>query len=292
MKLSLDVLGPDTASAVARLCQAALGRHSPEPADIAQGLFDAPPGLAPPVVRGDPAVGVVASVRREDEGYIRLLAVHPDHRRAGVGTALMRAAEADLLAAGCSHATVGTDAPDYLFAGVPTELTEMFCLMEALGYQRRDANLNMGVDLTTLPADPGGTELATAAEEDEVRAWTGQHWAWWTTESLRALHKDRLLISRDAEGVIDGVCAWDVNRGGWLGPIAVKPAAMGGRVGVPLLLGALHRMRADGRTRAEISWISPVRFYARNGGARISDVFIVHRRRIAPRDAAPTEGES
>jgi hypothetical protein len=41
-------------------------------------------------------------------------------------------------------------------------------------------------------------------------------------------------------------------------------------------------MRADGRSRAEIAWISPVRFYARNVGAVMGTVFIVCRKRLAP----------
>ena len=279
-----DVLGEDAAEAIAELCQLALGADSPEGADLHQALFaTANANDAPAVVRGDPELGVVATVRRGGAGFIRLLAVHPARRRLGVGSALLAAAEADL--DGCSHAVVGSDAPDYLFPGVCTRMTEMLCLMEARRYRRGDVNLNMGVDLTRLSADPGGAQLATAADAEEVRGWTQQHWPSWTDEVMRALGKDRLLIGRDSRGIA-GFCAWDVNRGGWLGPIAVRPAELGGRVGVPLLMGALHRMRADGRSHAETSWISPVRFYVRNAGATISDAYIVHRRRLTPR---PTE---
>lgn len=276
-----EILGEDAAGAIAELCRLSLGSDSPEPADLTQALFGtANANDAPAIVRGDPDAGVVATVRRGGSGYIRLVAVHPAHRRRGIGSALLAAAESDL--EGCSHALVGSDAPDYLFPGVSTRMTEMLCLMEARRYRRGDVNLNMGVDLTALEPDPGGAVLATAADAEEMRMWTDQHWPSWTDEVMRALGKDRLLISRDARG-LSGFCAWDVNRGGWLGPIAVRPSELGGRTGVPLLMGALHRMRADGRRHAEISWISPVRFYVRNAGATISDAYIVHRRRIAPR---------
>ena len=284
MSPPIDVLGPSDIEAIAALCRVALGPDSPEEADLDQALFaTANERDAPAIVRGDPAVGVVATVRRQGQGYVRLLAVHPDHRRRGLGSVLLAAAEADL--EGCSHAIVGGDAPDYLFAGVSTRLTEMLCLMEARRYRRAEVNLNMGVDLTEIEPDPGDAVLATGAVTDEVRAWTDQHWPSWTDEVMRALAKDRLVITRDGQG-ISGFCAWDVNRAGWLGPIAVRPGHLGSRIGVPLLLGALNRMRDEGRRHAEISWISPVRFYVRNAGATVSDAYIVHRRRIAPR---PTE---
>lgn len=280
--MNLDArLGPDSAGPVAALCRAALGPYCPEPDDLAASLF----GPRPVTVRGDPDVGVVASAVRGGAGHIRLLAVHPDHRRRGVGHELMALAEADLLGAGAPAGqttvlTVGADAPDYLFPGVPSGLTEMFCLLEARGYGREEANLNMAVDLSALPPDPGGTSLAGPADAAEVDEWMQAHWAGWAPEVRAALDKERLLLARDEEGLA-GFCAWDVNRAGWLGPVAVRPSAIGRRVGVPLLLGALHRMRAAGRRRAEIAWISPVRFYARNVGAVMGTVFIVCRKRVA-----------
>lgn len=277
-RVTSEILGPESAGAIAGLCRLSLGPDTPEPADLADCLFRACGGSDAAIMRGDPEVGVVGAVRRRDEGHIRLLAVHPRHQRRGIGTALLQAAERDL--ADCSHVTVGADAPDYLFPGVATHLTSMLCLMEARGYRRIGAHLNMAVDLGDLPDDPGGTALAGGAEREEVGGWMAEHWPAWSDEALKALDKQRLLLARDRLG-ISGFCAWDVNRGGWLGPIAVRRDAIGGRIGVPLLLGALHRMREDdGRARAEIAWVSPLRFYVRNVGAAVSTTFLVHRRRV------------
>src|SRR5205807_793595 len=97
-------------------------------------------------------------------------------------------------------------------------------------------------------------------------------------EVLRALAKGSLLLSRDDEGIA-GFCAWDVNRRGLLGPIAVRLTAIGKAVGVPLLLGALHRMRQGGRLRAEVAWVGPIVPYARVGGV-VGKVFFVYRKQL------------
>jgi GNAT superfamily N-acetyltransferase len=289
--LTKEIIRVDDADAVVELCQRAMGPGCPDPDDLRASLFgrsstqgangtdgsdgiDGTEDTEGVMVRGDPAVGVVATVRRGGTGHIRLIAVEPGHQRQGVGQGLVTAAEADL--EGCSKIMVGADAPDYLFPGVATSLTPMLCLLESRGYRNTGANLNMDVDLAGLDERPPPRValLATGEDRSEVEDWMKRHWPNWADEALRGLDKQRLLISRDAEG-ISGFCAWDVNRGGWLGPIGVRPDLYGKRTGVPLLMEALHRMRDDGRTRAEIAWISPIRFYVRNAGARIGTVYLV-----------------
>lgn len=273
-------IGREALPGVARLCALTLGPDSPDQDELDASLFT---DGSPVIVRGDPEVGVVATAERGGHGFIRLVAVHPDHQRQGVGHALMEAAERDLAPYG--EITVGADAPDYLFPGVPSRLTAMFCLLEARGYSRAETNLNMSVDLSRLPPDPGGARRAAGSDRSEVGDWTEQHWPWWRAEVLRALDKDRLLVSHDRDGLA-GFCAWDVTRKGWLGPIAVRPSAIGGRIGVPLLLGALHDMRESGRSTAEIGWISPVRFYARTVAAVMGTAFIVARRPAPSREVS------
>ena len=99
---------------------------------------------------------------------------------------------------------------------------------------------------------------------------------------MRAFDQGSLVLGRD-DSDITGFCAYDVNRAGTLGPIASRPDLIGQGVGAPLLVGALHRLRAMGRDRVEVVWVGPMVPYARLGG-HVGRLFFVYRlRRAAPR---------
>ena len=258
---------------------AALARRSlldPPTTDELRAALDATD--QPATVRGDPDRGVVASVTAGDDGFIRFLAVDPAWRGRGIGRALVDAAEADLRAAGARNVTVGADAPHYLWAGIDTRELGAVCLFERLRYQRVDANFNMDVDLAGLPPDPGGWRLAGAADRAAIDEWAVRHWDFWRAELLRALDQGGLVVADDDRGLA-AVCAHDVTRAGFVGPVAVRPDLMGRGAGVAPLLGALHEMRRAGGTHAEVSWVGPVVPYARVG-ATIGRVFLVYRKEL------------
>jgi hypothetical protein len=227
-------------------------------------------------VRGDPEVGVVATVTGDGKGYVRLLVVDPAHRGHGFGRALLGVAEQDLAATGSVQ--IGADPPYYLWPGAPATDIALLCLLERRKYARVDANFHMGVDLDQIPPDPGGHEVPTPDQRDEVAAWMDRNYANWTAEVLRALDKQTLLVVRDGDG-IRAFCAYDVNRRGLLGPVGARLDLIGKGIARPLLVGSLHRMRADGQTRIEVSWVGPIVPYARVGGT-VSRVFFVYRKKL------------
>jgi GNAT superfamily N-acetyltransferase len=263
--------------AIAALCRAAV-LDPPSVDELERTLF-APD--QPAIVRGDPLTGVVATVEGDGGAHIRLLAVAPEHRGRGVGRGLLAAAEADARALGARSLTTGADAPYYLWPGVDTRELGLLCLLERAKYARVETNFNMDVDLTAIPDDPGGWSVADSGLREELSAWTDRYWSNWKPEMLRALDQDGLVVTHDAEGIA-AVCAYDVNRAGLVGPVASRHDLLGKGAGVAPLLGALHRIRAEGRGRVEIGWVGPIVPYARVG-ATVGRVFFVYRKELTSR---------
>ena len=152
----------------------------------------------------------------------------------------------------------------------------MLCLLERHQYTRREINFDMRVDLSSIPDDPGGHALATSGEREEVAGWLATHWANWRPEALRAFDKGNLMLCRDDHG-ISAFCAFEVNRRGFLGPVAVRPDVIGLGRGKPALLGALHELRRRGRDHIDVGWVGPVPPYAAVGG-QVSTIYFVYRR--------------
>ena len=277
----VPVLDAAAVEAIATLCQRALARP-PAADELAGALFADDQAV---IVRGDPAVGVVAAVPDlAGGGAVRLLVVDPAHQGQGHGRRLLEAAEDDLRSGRPEErvtVTIGADPPYYLFPGVESTQTAMLCLLESCRYERAEANFNM--DLTLGPEydgpAPPGPVLATAQDRAEVDAFVSEQWANWRAEALRALDHGSLLVDRDERG-LTGFCAWDVNRRGLIGPVAVRMDLIGRGRGGPLLVGALHHLRAGGRTEVEVSWVGPIRPYARVG-ATVGRVFFVYRKTFA-----------
>jgi len=272
MSLALPVVGPEALDDIASLCARSMPK-APSIDELRRTLF-APD--QPAVVRHAPGVGVVAVVSDTEDGFIRLLLLDPARRGVGLGHELLHAAENDLH--GVRVITVGADAPYFLMPGVPVEETALCCLLERHHYTREETNYNINIELNRLPPDPGLAVEPRAEERPELENWMARHWPNWQAEVLRAFDQGSLVLSRDNDD-ITAFCAFDVNRSGTLGPIASRPDLIGKGVGAPLLVGALHRLRALGHDTIEVLWVGPMVPYARLGG-QVGALFFVYRRRL------------
>ena len=263
--------------AIAALCARGL-RDPPSEAELGDALFARD---QPAQVFGDPAWGVVAVAECEDGPHLRLLVVDPDARGQGHGHALLAAAEEWARDQGHRGLTTGADPPYFLWPGVPSDQTALICLLERRHYARTEANFNVRVDLDTAPPDPGGHRMAGAGDRAAVDAWMTAHWPNWRLEVLRALDKGNLVLSHQdgPAGDLEAFCAFEVNRRGLLGPVAVRPDLIGRGRGKAVLIGALHELRQRGAREVSVVWVGPVVPYAAVGGT-VGDVYFVYRKEL------------
>jgi GNAT superfamily N-acetyltransferase len=267
----LPQVGPEALDAIQRLCARSFAPVLSS-SELAKTLF-APD--QPAVVRFSPHVGIVATVRGQEGGSIRLIAVDPSSRTLGNGHRLVEVAECDL--EGAPVVTVGADPPYFLFPGVSSEQTALCYLLERHHFSREESNYNVVVELAELPAGAGEAEEPLPSEREAIDAWSTEHWPNWRAELLRAFDQESLLVTRDSRGIA-AACAFDVNRSATLGPIASRPDLIGKGAAGGLLLGALRRMRQIGYTSVEVLWVGPLVPYVRVGGT-IGQVFFVYRKR-------------
>ncbi|GAA0814945.1 GNAT family N-acetyltransferase [Spirilliplanes yamanashiensis] len=246
-------------------------------------------------------VGVVLgsiSHRSDEVGHVDLLAVDPDHRRRGIGRALVGRVEGALSGLGAGEILFAGNAPYYAWPGIDVRYTPAVCAATAMGYENDQTAWNMTADLTydaspalrpTAEAEmrlaDGGISVraAVAADAPALAAFTLAHFGeGWTGEVTHSLGRDRAgcHLAADAQGAILGFAAYGSSRPSWFGPMGTSPAARGSGIGGVLLRRCLADQRANGVTRAQIGWVGPVPFYSQAAGARIERVFFLYRKQL------------
>ncbi|MGA8113178.1 MAG: GNAT family N-acetyltransferase [Actinocatenispora sp.] len=257
-----------------------------------------PPHRRRTVWLGAGALGLVAaSVNGADPtvGHLDLLAVDPDHRRAGIGSALVTAAERALWDLGVREVRWCGNPPCYAWPGVDVRYTPAICCAGALGYEQYMAAQNMVVDLADA-------DLATAADEERlagegvtvrrgtaddllalhdwaIRVWNPS-WAWEIEQSVLADGAGLHVALRREDGAILAFAGHGANRPSWFGPMGTDPDARKLGLGNVLLRRCLADQREAGHATAQIGWVGPVPFYARTVGARLDRIFWMYRKSL------------
>jgi GNAT superfamily N-acetyltransferase len=259
----------------------------PAAAVAEEKLFgDAPPPFAsaPLAVR---AGGRLAGVAVVSGRWLRLLAVHPDERRRGAGSALLEEAERRARGWGATALRSGDQPGNYLAPGVDARNQETLRFLARRGFVEVARNHNLAVALVdnehvtparaealAAAAEARGYQVRRAAPRDEAAVLeiaARGFGAIWAFELARALHNrpPTVHIATSAGAPVAFACTDGNNRGlGWFGPAGTLPEHRGHGLGQALLVSCLLDASAAGHRATEIAWIGPRRFYESAAGAR------------------------
>jgi GNAT superfamily N-acetyltransferase len=224
-------------------------------------------------VLGDERAAAVLSVRRFGDvsgAWLVLLAVHPDHRRKGLGRELVAECAGRARRARAPDLHLGTAFPRYVWPGVDFRFTAALALFEATGFEPYGAACNMAI-ATSFTADSPSGVAVEREDGDGASALAARCFPHWSDEVERGVAAGTCYVARAGSDTVGFACH-SVNRAGWIGPMATDPDRQHGGVGRALLAAVCAALAADGRIEAEIAWVGPIGFYAK-AGARVSRVF-------------------
>ncbi|MCA9231867.1 MAG: GNAT family N-acetyltransferase [Planctomycetales bacterium] len=240
------------------------------------------------------AMGVVRETVVERRGYIKLLAVAPEHRRHGIARELVQEMHDKLNQHEIDALRLGESAPNYLFPGIDTRYTEAANLAESMGYQRVGQSFNLLADLVGKDLSTGlfesdlaskGIAIRRAGQEDAAAldALVAEHWLAWRDEIATAMKNDPISIHLAIqEEKVVGFSAYDSNNlgTGWFGPMGTHPQVQGQGIGRVLMLRCLRDIQAQGHHQATIAWVSPTRLYAEHANAKPDRTFARYEKRF------------
>lgn len=240
----------------------------------------------------------LAGVSVVSGAWLRLLAVHPDCRGTGVGTALLRAAEARIAASRHGCVRVMDEPGNYLAPGVDIRDRDTCEWLERRGYRQRGENVDLLVDVrnNSRVSEQRASALAGALPDYEFRRARDSdrahlvHMIAATFSAAWAFEVERALDGQPSGvhlalygGQLAAFAAHDGNnRGlGWFGPAGTLPDHRQRGLGHALLCACLVDVARAGHEVCEISWIGPRGFYERAVGVIGERRFAVYRKDLS-----------
>lgn len=195
--------------------------------------------------------------------HLRILAVDPEHRRRGVGTALLRDAESR------GAIVIAAEPGNYFTPGVSEDVAEFF---RKRGYAETARTQNLIAD--DLPTRH---PLPATRRQDALHFIEKTFGPIWRFEAS----KGSTIFTIEDEGEIVGFATHDANNKGlgFFGPTGIAASHRGRGLGRQLLLASLADLRRLGYDRAVIPWTEAIEFYRKTCGARIEHRFVILRRK-------------
>jgi GNAT superfamily N-acetyltransferase len=230
-------------------------------------------------IAGEPVVRVIGNIDAAAVTcgkFLRLLVVDREHRRKGLGTALL--GDMQMIAA---------EPGNYFTPGIVTTDQNTIAFLKKRGYVEGATTTNLEVNLRGGES-PG--RRAAPADADRILAFIEKEFGRiWRFEASHAFDVDPpTLFFAEHDGEIAGFAAHDVNnRGlGWFGPTGVRKSLRGLGIGRRLLLASLADLRRLGHSKAVIPWTDAIDFYRRSCGAEPAHRFVAFAR-VPTIDSAP-----
>ncbi len=227
------------------------------------------------------------SIRGQEFGYVKLMAVDKAYRRQKIGTRMYHMAEKLLQEKGATHIRWYDVPLNYFMPGLDPRYTEAFCFAQKHGFKQFGEAINMLADLSAKDWSTREEEEALKAKGVDVRRATTEdipaikklleaEWQLWNNELDMAM-KDNPPSVHIA--FIKGkLRAFSIHNGnnkgtGWFGPMGTHPDMRGLGIGSILLKRCLADQQAQGLTYSVIPWVAPIAFYSHYAGAKINRVF-------------------
>jgi len=270
-----------TPDELAALCRAAMPAERLTVEELSHLCFGVGDQGDADEVIGDERGAAVLQVQRYGAHvavWLVLLAVDPAQQSRGVGKDLAHAVLERARALGARDVLLASAVPRYVWPGVDVTNTRAGMLLESLGFERDWVGINMALDTRFRAEPPAGVAIERETTTG-AREFAGAAFPHWVPELDRAVALGTAVAARGPDGSTIGFACHSVNRAGWIGPMATDPARQHGGVGSALLAGLCADLAGRGIGRAEISWVSNLRFYGKCG-ATVSRVFLGGRRRL------------
>lgn len=193
--------------------------------------------------------------------WLRVLAVAPEARRRGIGTALLG-----------EPTVIFAEPGNYFTPGVLLTDHGTRAFFRARGFVETQTTWNLEVDLDHITGD-----ASRPADEEQMLAFVEQEFGRiWRFEAAKAFETDPPKAFFDESGF----AVHDVNnRGlGFFGPTGVAKSMRGQGIGCRLLRASLADLRRLGYRRAVIPWTDALEFYRKCCGAEPAHQFIAFTR--------------
>ncbi len=261
---------------------------------LKEKLFDDPladPELCFTAFADYDPVGFIYCVRRtvrgQEFGYIKLMAVDHAWRRKKIGSQLYKKAEQLLRQKGATHVRWYDVPLNYFMPGIDPRYTAAYCFALRHGFKQFGEAINMicklvDKDFSTKREEEALTAKgvlicrATADDHPALKQLLTTEWDLWNNEVSMAMRDQPPSVH--IAFMNNELKAFSVHNGnnkgtGWFGPMGTHPDMRGMGIGTILLKRCLADMQSQGYKQVIIPWVAPIAFYSHFVDAHIDRVF-------------------